>query len=74
MYYLFSVDHNSKAEHPTTSDSEGFQAVMYIQRKAESDDMLWISSDEGGNVRSERRMKALTVEMETDRLAKVDRI
>ena len=56
--------------------TEGFYRVLsIIKAMDETDDMQWNGSEKDGNVRSVRKMKALTVKMETViMVGKVDRI
>jgi len=73
MYYLVSVDHQGISSEVTV---KGFNKC-YISSAVEGTDgdMLWNGSEEDGNVRSMRKTKALTVEMETVILIdNVDRI
>jgi hypothetical protein len=44
---------------------KGFKKCCISSATDEIDDMLWYTREEDGNVRSVRRMKALTVQMET---------
>ena len=60
LYYLVSVDRNGMAARFTTNDSEGSYAVV-----GTDDDRLWHDSEEDGNVRSVRKMKVVTVKMDT---------
>ena len=54
MQYLVSVDHNGLAEHVTRCDGEGVQEVLYVHGMDGTDDnVLWNSSEEEENVRSE---------------------
>jgi len=39
--------------------------VMYISTALDENDMLWNGSEEAGNIRSVRKIKALTVTIET---------
>jgi hypothetical protein len=59
MYYSVSVDHNGMVAHFTRNDCEGSYAVVG------TDDMLGNDSEEDGNVRSVRKMKAVTVKIDT---------
>ena len=62
MYYLVSVYHNDMAVHLTRSDCEGVFKKCCISRAVggTDDDMLWDGGQEGGNVRTVRKIQALT--------------
>jgi len=60
MFYLVSMDHNGMAAHLNRNDCEGSYAVV-----GTDDDMLWNDSEEDGNVRCVRKMKAVTVKVDT---------
>jgi hypothetical protein len=45
---------------------KGFKKCCISIARFETDDMLWNNIEVDGNVRSVRKMKALTVTMETD--------
>jgi len=67
MYYLVSVDYNGIAEHFTISDCEGFFKKCCTSNAMDGtdDDMLWNGSKDGKVRVNMRKMKALTVNMET---------
>jgi hypothetical protein len=52
---------------------KGFKKCCIPNARAGTDDMLWNGSEENGNIGSVRKMKALTVEMETVTLIGKDR-
>ena len=66
-YYLVSVDHNlwHGIAHLIRSDCKGCLEVCVSNEVDGTDDMLWNGSERDGNVRSEREVKALPVQMET---------
>jgi hypothetical protein len=54
MYYSVSVDYLGMAGLVTRSNCERLEEVLYIQCKWNgTNDMLWNSSEEDGNARSE---------------------
>jgi hypothetical protein len=65
MYCLVNVDHNGMTANLTWSNCEEFWEVLYILCNDGTDDMLWNGSEEDGNVWHVRKMKAVTVNMET---------
>jgi len=68
MYHLFVVDYNDMATYLTRGYCEGSMAV-----DGTDDGMLWNDSEEDGDV-SVRKVKALTVKIQTVTLVKLDKI
>ena len=64
MYYLVSVNHNDSFSLEVTV--KGFKKCCIPSAKdGTDDDMLWNGNEANGSIRSVRKMKALTVEVET---------